>query len=72
MIRIKGGARDGKQVYENTVGDDPKILTYDPPIELQAGESLASEITYHNETDKYVTLGLTSEDEMGIVFGYAY
>lgn len=72
VIRIKGGTRDGEQVYENTDWEDPKILTYDQPIVLQAGEGLTSEITYNNTSDQYVTFGLTSEDEMGIVFGYAY
>ncbi len=72
VIRIKGGARDGEQVYENTVWDDPKIVTYDQPIVLQAGEGLTSEITYNNTTDRVITFGLTSEDEMGIIFGYYY
>jgi hypothetical protein len=31
-----------------------------------------SEITYNNTTDRTVSFGLTSEDEMGIIFGYYY
>jgi hypothetical protein len=72
VIRIKGGARDGEIVYTNTEWDSPGIVTYDQPIVLQAGEGLTSEITYNNTTDHIVTFGLTSEDEMGIIFGYYY
>jgi hypothetical protein len=42
------------------------------PIVLNAGEGLTSEITYYNETDRAISFGLTSEDEMGIIFGYYY
>ncbi len=71
-IRIKGGVRDGELVYENTVWDDPKIVTFDQPIVLQPGEGLTSEITYNNTTDNVIRFGLTSDDEMGIIFGYFY
>jgi hypothetical protein len=39
---------------------------------LQAGQGLTSEITYYNETNQAIGFGLTSEDEMGIIFGYYY
>lgn len=70
VIRIKGGARDGEIVYTSTDWAHPEITTYDKPIELAKGEALVSEITYNNTTDKDVKWGLTSEDEMGIIFGY--
>ena len=44
----------------------------DPPIVLQAGEGLTSVITYNNTTTHAISFGLTSEDEMGIIFGYYY
>jgi hypothetical protein len=72
QIRIAGGARDGELVYESTDWEHPRIVTFDGPIVLQAGEGLTSIITYDNDTDRTLTFGLTSEDEMGIIFGYSY
>ena len=72
VIRIKGGTRDGQIVYENTDWEHPAIITYDQAIVLVAGEGLTSEITYNNTTDFTVNFGLTSVDEMGIIFGYYY
>jgi Copper type II ascorbate-dependent monooxygenase, C-terminal domain len=72
VIRISGGARNGEIVYDNTDWEHPKAVTFASPIVLQAGEGLTSEITYFNNTDRIVTHGLTSEDEMGIIFGYYY
>jgi hypothetical protein len=37
---------------------------------LRPGEGLTSEITYNNTTDRTIRFGLTSQDEMGIIFGY--
>ena len=48
------------------------LITFDPVITLNAGEGLTSEITYNNIKDKVVQFGLTSDDEMGIIFGYYY
>lgn len=72
VIKLKGGPRDGEIVYENTEWAHPLVKTFMAPIVLQAGQGLTSEITYFNETDRLITFGLTSEDEMGIIFGYAY
>ncbi len=72
VIRIKGGARNGEVVYTNTEWEHPLMQNYSAPIVLQPGEGLTSEITYNNETDRVITFGLTSEDEMGIIFGYYY
>ncbi len=72
VIRIKGGARDGEVVYTNTEWAHPAIVTFHQPIILQAGEGLTSEITYNNTTGNLVNFGLTSLDEMGIIFGYFY
>lgn len=72
VIRINGGARHGQIVYENTEWAHPAMATFDPPLVLQAGEGLTSEITYNNTTGNMVNFGLTSNDEMGIIFGYYY
>ena len=39
---------------------------------LAAGQGLTSVITYNNTTDRILSFGLTSLDEMGIIFGYFY
>jgi hypothetical protein len=59
-------------VYDNTDWEHPKIANFDTPITLQAGQGLTSIITYNNTTTKQVNFGLSSEDEMGIIFGYYY
>ena len=72
VIKIKGGTRDGEVVYTSTDWEHPDIITFKIPIDLKKGEGLTSEITYNNTTNKNVSFGLTSEDEMGIIFGYFY
>ena len=72
VIRINGGARDGEIVYENTDWEHPLIKNFPTPISLAKGEGLTSEITYNNTTNRTIRFGLTSEDEMGIIFGYYY
>lgn len=72
VIKIKGGTRDGEVVYTSTDWENPDIITFATPIQFNKGEGLTSEITYNNTTSKTVNFGLTSEDEMGIIFGYYY
>lgn len=72
VIRMKGGARDGEVVYTNMDWEHPLLQGYAPPIVLQSGQGLTSEITYNNNTTHTITFGLSSEDEMGIIFGYYY
>lgn len=72
VIKINGGSRNGEVVYTSTDWEHPDIITFKTPIELQKGEGLTSEITYNNPTNRTVNFGLTSEDEMGIIFGYYY
>lgn len=72
LIKIKNGPRDGEIVYTSTDWHHPEVINFVNPLVLQAGEGLTSEITYNNTKDKVVGFGLTSEDEMGIIFGYYY
>lgn len=72
VIKIKNGSRDGEIVYTSTDWHHPEVINFSNPIVLQAGEGLTSEITYNNTKDKVVGFGLTSEAEMGIIFGYYY
>jgi len=72
IIRIYGGARNGEIIYSSTDWQHPIVKTYTTPIVFQPGEGLTSEVTYYNTTSKTVVFGLTSEDEMNIIFGYFY
>ena len=72
VIKIAGGARNGEIVYTNTDWEHPLLKSFTTPIVLQPGEGLTSEVTYTNNTSKAVGFGLTSEDEMNIIFGYWY
>jgi hypothetical protein len=72
VIKIKNGPRDGEIIYTSTDWHHPEVINFTTPLVLQAGEGLTSEITYNNTTNRVVTFGLTSEDEMGIIFGYFY
>lgn len=72
VIKIAGGARSGEVVYTNTDWHHPPMITLDPPLVLNPGEGLTSEITYRNTSAATVRFGLTSQDEMGIIFGYYY
>jgi len=72
VIKISGGARNGQVVYESTDWENPLIKDFPTPLVINKGEGLTSEITYNNNTNKAVKFGLTSEDEMGIIFGYYY
>ena len=72
QIKILGGTRNGEVVYENTDWEHPIVINLTTPIQLKAGEGLTSVVTYNNSTNKKVNFGLTSEDEMNIIFGYYY
>lgn len=72
QIKIKGGARDGEIIYEDNDWAHPKVINYAKPIALKEGEGLTSVVTYVNNTNKPLSFGLTSEDEMDIIFGYYY
>ncbi len=72
VIKIKGGSRDGETVYESADWQHPVVINYTTPIQLKKGEGLSSVVTYNNTSTKTIGFGLTSEDEMDIIFGYYY
>lgn len=72
VIKISGGTRDGEIIYSTDSWEHPEIKNFTPVLTLNVGEGITSEITYKNDTDKSIAFGLTSEDEMGIIFGYYY
>ena len=72
VIKIFGGDRNGEVVYESTDWEHPTVINYANPISLKKGEGLTSIVTYNNTSSKKISFGLTSEDEMNIIFGYYY
>jgi hypothetical protein len=71
-IQINGGERDGELVYASSSWHHPLTKTFDVPLELKAGQGLRMIVTYNNNTNHTVKFGLTSEDEMAIIYGYYY
>lgn len=72
VIKIKGGARDGEVVYENLDWEHPVVINFATPISLKKGEGLTSVVIYNNTSNQKLAFGLTSDDEMDIIFGYYY
>ena len=72
VIKIKGGTRDGEVVYENLDWEHPLVINFTTPITLKKGEGLTSVVTYNNTSNQKISFGLTSDDEMNIIFGYYY
>ena len=59
-------------VYTNTDWEHPGFTNLDVPLVLEPGDALVSVVTWNNVTDRTVSFGLLSSDEMNIIFGYAY
>ena len=71
-VEVVGGPRDGELVYISYSWEHPPILEIDPPLTLEPGQGLKLIATYNNWTDRTITFGLLSSDEMMILFGYYY
>ena len=70
LVRRANGTETS--VYVNTDWEHPAFLNLATPLVLEAGDSLVSVVTWNNVTDRTVSFGLLSSDEMDIIFGYAY
>lgn len=71
-IRVRRANGTETSVYMNTDWEHPAFVTFDTPIVLQVGDALVSVVTWNNVTDRAVSFGLLSTDEMNIIFGYAF
>lgn len=72
LIKISGGPRNGEIVYESSDWYHPLQKNFADPIVLKPGEGITSIVTYYNDTDRTIKYGLTSLDEMAVVYGYFY
>lgn len=68
LVYKVGGANDGELLYSAFDYQHPPYLLFETPLAFEAGEGIKTVVTYNNETDRDITFGVTSEDEMGILF----
>lgn len=57
-------------VYYSDDWEHPPLLNFDPPLTLVPGQRIRYRARYYNFTDTIKTFGVTSTDEMMMVFGY--
>ncbi|HAA14872.1 MAG TPA: hypothetical protein DCE41_25555 [Cytophagales bacterium] len=63
-----GGERDGELIYSAFDYQHPPTQFFEPLLSIPAGEGLRTVVRYFNETNRAISFGVTSEDEMGILF----
>ncbi len=71
-IRLRRANGTETNLYTNTDWEHPGFVNFDTPVVLEVGDALVSVVTWNNVTDRTVSFGLLSSDEMDIIFGYAY
>ena len=63
----------GELLHRSIAYDDTPIDLYDPVLRLDPDDALNFQCTHNNyDTNEPLIFGLTSEDEMCIIFGYYY
>ena len=63
----------GDLLHRSIGYDDAPINTYNPVLRLDPNDTLKFQCTHNNyDTNEPLIFGLTSEDEMCIIFGYYY
>jgi hypothetical protein len=67
-VFVVGGSRNGELLLESNDFKHPPQIFLDTPLLIEPGIGLRTEVTYENETDRTITFGVTTEDEMGIAF----
>ena len=60
-------------LHKSVAYDNAPLDQFNPPLKLTVGDGLRFECTHSNfDTDKTIQYGVTSEDEMAIMFGFYY
>jgi hypothetical protein len=72
VIKYKGGKRNGEILYVSDDYANAPYLNFAKPLVIEKGEGLSWEVTYNNESNRTITFGVTSEDEMNFIFGFYY
>lgn len=70
LVRRANGTE--QVVYTNTDWEHPAFTQYSTPLILEAGDALVSNVTWNNVSSTALHFGLSSSDEMDIIFGYWY
>ena len=64
---------NGEVIYESDDWAHPKVVWFDPPLEMTAGARLRYSATHRNhDKPNIIRFGLGSEDEMATMGGYYY
>lgn len=63
-----GGPNDGELLYVSYDYQHPPYKFFEPALDMRAGTGLRTRVSYNNDTDRDISFGVTSEDEMGILF----
>lgn len=63
-----GGPENGKLIYVSHDYQHPPYQFFDPPLVISPNTGLKTRVYYNNETDRDISYGVSSEDEMGILF----
>lgn len=64
---------NGEVIYESDDWAHPKVVWFDPPLEMTAGARLRYSATHRNhDKPNTIRFGLGSEDEMATMGGYYY
>jgi hypothetical protein len=58
------GTNTGEVMYTNLDWHDPKIVQYETPLSVPAGQGFEFACTWTNSGDQTVEYGFSSEDEM--------
>lgn len=67
-VYLVGGDRDGELVYESYDYQHAPTKFFEPALVLEEGEGLRTKVRYYNNSNRDIVFGVTSEDEMGILF----
>jgi len=67
-VYIVGGDRDGELVYESYDYQHAPTKFFEPALVLEKGQGLRTKVRYYNNSNRDIEFGVTSEDEMGILF----
>ena len=67
-VYMVGGDRDGELLYVSYDYQHAPNQFFDPPLTLEPGQGLRTKVRYFNNSNRDISFGVTSEDEMGILF----
>jgi len=63
-----GGNNDGELLYKSLDYRHPPNKFFEPSLIMEKGEGLRTQVSYNNDTNRDINFGVTSDDEMGILF----